>query len=363
METPSLNIKLVIANLAGGGAERAALLLAECMTELGHDAEIILFEDVVAYDVPAGVRVSCLRGAGGGGWFRSRARMRARALREHLRGRKVDLTIAFMLHAQRACKLAGAPHLWNRIGNALGGEISAEKTARRARRLLQKSRRVYDGANVVTISKGVADDLLALGIRPKAVRVVHNPADIAGVRRQARAFVPEEGEYIVHVGRFHEQKRHDLLVKAYRQSGIPQKLLLLGDDTLPTAEKTRALVGELGLRGRVIFKGFVRNPYPYIQHAKALVLCSDYEGFGLVQTEALALGVPVVSTDCVSGPAEILTGELAAFLSPPGDAGALAANIAKVIANPPEITAEHAERFDVKICARKYLALRETSAE
>ncbi len=99
------------------------------------------------------------------------------------------------------------------------------------------------------------------------------------------------------------------------------------------------------------------NPYPYIKGAKALVLASNAEGLPTVLIEALILGTPVVSTNCQTGPQEILTGELAEFLSPVGDIDALTSNIRKVIENPPKIREEHIAKFDKDINVRKYLNL------
>jgi glycosyltransferase involved in cell wall biosynthesis len=116
-------------------------------------------------------------------------------------------------------------------------------------------------------------------------------------------------------------------------------------------------VEELGLQDKVIFKGFNSNPFPYIKNAKALVLSSDFEGFGMVLVEALVLGTPIVSTDCPSGPNEILVDELKPFLSPVGDSEALAKNIKKMVSQPIKITEIYTDRFNAEVSARQYLSL------
>ena len=345
------------------------LQLAASMTARGHRAEVIVLEDWINCEIPDGIHMTVLGKKLRGGLFGRQGLgkwLRARALKKHLRGANADLIFASIELAHEVCHLAKLPNLWYRVDAALGmiNGTLAKRSKRKARQELQKMRRIYKNASMVAVSNGVADDLANLGIAPKTVRVIENPFDFAEIRRRAEEFSPQETDYIIHVGRFDPpQKRHDVLLRAYAKARVPQKLLLLGDAENSHGEKMRGLAAELGIADRVVFKGFCRNPYPFIKNARALVLSSDYEGFGLVLAEALILGTPAVSTDCPSGPNEILTGELAAFLSPPGDADALAANMKKVIANPPQISARHFERFDAKICARKYLALRETSAE
>jgi glycosyltransferase involved in cell wall biosynthesis len=147
--------------------------------------------------------------------------------------------------------------------------------------------------------------------------------------------------YVVHAGRFVRQKRHDILLDAYVASGIPHNLVLLTGNTPALVEMIRAR----GLQDRVIIPGFRSNPFPWFAHASALVLSSDFEGFGNVLVEALACGTPVVSTDCPSGPGEILTGSLANCLCPPGDAAALGQTLRCIVENPPQIDQADLSRF------------------
>ncbi len=146
-----------------------------------------------------------------------------------------------------------------------------------------------------------------------------------------------------------------ILIDAYIRSAIKQKLLLIGEDSIEESIKDK--INQEGIEDRVLLKGYMDNPYPYIKDAKALVLASNAEGLPTVLIEALILGTPVVSTDCPTGPKEILTGELAEFLSPVGDRDALAHNIRKVIENPPKILEEHIAKFHKDISVRKYLNL------
>ena len=186
------------------------------------------------------------------------------------------------------------------------------------------SRRIYPLAHgIIAVSKGAADDLCAFA--PGAcsrIRVIPNPIDLALIYRKAKGPTPEwvEGWFdkpvAVAVGRLHRQKGFDLLISAFAQAveaGMDWKLLILGEG----AERVRLerQVAALGLQARVRLPGFVSNPYPFMRRSNLFVLSSRYEGLPTVLIEALALGLPVVSTDCPSGPREIL-GDQYPFLVP-----------------------------------------------
>jgi glycosyltransferase involved in cell wall biosynthesis len=157
----------------------------------------------------------------------------------------------------------------------------------------------------------------------------------------AQAQLPQS-PYVVHVGRFSGQKRHDLLLDAFaRLKNLPHRLVLLAESH-PALER---MIRERGLEGRVEVAGFQQNPYPWIAAADLLVLSSDHEGLPNVIVEALALGVPAVSTDCPSGPREILGAALPGCLVPTGDAAALAGAIERALAERPDASRVDLARF------------------
>lgn len=218
-------------------------------------------------------------------------------------------------------------------------------------------KKLYNNQNLIAVSEGVEQDLLNFGIKPKSICTIYNPNDIDFIRQQSKEYIADEQDYIIHVGSFTNQKRHNILINAYLKSGIKQKLLLLGDHEKKQGKIIKQLVADLDLNDRVIFKGFEQNPYPYIRGAKALILSSDYEGLSMVLIEALILQVPVVSTDCPHGPREILIDELAEFLSPVGDINALATNIRRMVKNPVKITDKYIDKFRAEKSATQYLSL------
>jgi glycosyltransferase involved in cell wall biosynthesis len=160
----------------------------------------------------------------------------------------------------------------------------------------------------IAVSEGVKNDLLAnYGIRGSKLRVIHNPVNTDRICARAAEApsidIPEP--YIMGMGRLVPNKNFRLLIEAYRTSQIAENLVVLGDG--PQRGELESLVAHYGLIGRVILTGHMDNPYPIMKAARLFVCSSNAEGFPNSLIEAMALGCPVVSTDCDTGPLEILT--------------------------------------------------------
>lgn len=160
-----------------------------------------------------------------------------------------------------------------------------------------------------------------------------NVIDLDAIRRRAdaEATLPR-APFIVSSARLDEgQKDHRTLLRAYAlarsRSAIVGDLLLLGDG--PDRAALEALATELGIAPFTRFLGFCANPFPYVRAAQMLVLSSRYEGFGMVLAEAMALGTPVIATDCPTGPRDLL-GDGAGLLVPPGDVESMASAIERL---------------------------------
>lgn len=333
-----MKFALVTTNLRGGGAEKAMCKLAALLAGRGHEAHLVLLEHVVEHAVPAGVLLSALTKPGqiaGKGFVGKR--LLAMRLKRHMAflagAQPFDLTLSTLPFADEVSKLAALPHLWHRIANTLSAEIGklARNSPGKAARRREKYRQLYGRGRLVAVSDGVADDLRQMNISAQRIERIYSPFDPAALGRQSveTASLPDS-PYILHIGRFAPQKRHDLLLDAFRTLPSSQRLVLLCHDD--TALQTMLVERGLnGLNGRVIVAGFQANPYPWIAGADLLVLCSDHEGMPNVLVEALLLGTPVVSTDCPSGPREVLRGGLYGRLVPCGDAIALASAMQKTL--------------------------------
>lgn len=322
-----MNFALIVTNLAGGGAERAMLNIAALLAGRGHGVDLILLERVIEHTVPEGVSLHVVTdGKLGHGWLGKRiAAWRLAQLWKKLDARRpIDLTVTTLPYCDEVVRHARLPRTRYRIANTLSAEIDrlARRDPGKARRRLDRYRAVYDGQSLIAVSEGVAADLRQrLGLSAD-IATIYNPFDFQRIRHLATMPEPDlpRRPYVIHVGRFAPQKRHDLLLDAWKLAGLDMDLVLLTD---PAAGLSR-LIEAKGLAGRVTVAGFHRNPFPWIAAAELLVLCSDHEGLPNVLIEALACGTRVVSTDCPSGPHEILRGDLARWLVPMNDAAALA---------------------------------------
>jgi glycosyltransferase involved in cell wall biosynthesis len=187
-----------------------------------------------------------------------------------------------------------------------------------------------------------------LGIHPRKVVTIYNPFDLDAMREAAKTSPPDlpQEPYVLHVGRLAKQKRHDILLKAYVASGIPHRLVLITRNE--DVRSLQKLVDMQGLGSRVSVLSFRENVSPWYAHASAFVLSSDFEGMPNVIIEALAAGAPVVSTDCPSGPREVLIGALKRYLAPCGDAETLGARLREIIHSPPEIDPALLDPFSVE---------------
>jgi glycosyltransferase involved in cell wall biosynthesis len=356
----------VVTNLAGGGAERAILNVAAALAARGHRSDVLLLENIVAHASPPGIDVRALTGPGRAtskGWLGKRlagrrlARLHARLASEQ----RFDLLVSTLPFADEVAVAARLPRHWCRIANTLSAEIErlAVTQPAKAGRRRARYRRLYDGRPLVAVSQGVADDLRErLRITRARIEVIPNPFDGAALRARAAEVAPlPPRPYLIHVGRFAAQKRHDVLLDAFVPVDRRYRLVLLTD---PSPELT-SLIATRGLEDRVQVAGFQQNPYPWIAGADLLVVSSDHEGLPNAIIEALLLGVPVVSTDCPSGPREILGQVLPDCLAAVGDAQGLGAAIRRALADPPDIRRVDLSRYEAPRVAIAYEQLaRET---
>jgi glycosyltransferase involved in cell wall biosynthesis len=228
-------------------------------------------------------------------------------------------------------------------------------------------RRFYPWADaVVAVSDGVAADTAEVARIPRdAIRTIYNPADVDDIARQARLPVdhpwlqPGGPPLILGVGRLAAQKDFPTLLRAFARlrQGRDARLVILGEGRQRPA--LEALVAQLGLAECVDLPGYEGNPFRFMARAALFVLSSRYEGLPGALIQALACGCPVVSTDCPSGPHEILEGGDYGPLVPVGDDMAMAEGMERVLASPPDPDRQRrrAECFSVDACADQYLDL------
>lgn len=335
----------VIEDLYGGGAEKSLLYTADGLRQRGNQVKVFILRDRIEHRIPPGLEIVNLEAVN------RFTKLFSNPLVEQWQARRIARAldtfapdVIISCSCDKITRHLRYPHLHFWIKSDISAKFSDPRQRAKA---FAKVHRFYTGRKVIAVSQGVKKNLVeVIGLEAGEIRAIYNPYE----REPFLAMADEpaelpQGDYLINVGTYEPRKRHDRLLRAYKASGVSTPLMLLGKGKGDEEARLRALIDELGLTERVILPGYQTNPYPFIRHARALVLSSDSEGLPRALIEALLLGTPVVSVDCPSGPREILRGTLAPFLVPREDETALAEAIAAMDAAPVEVTEEHYRPF------------------
>ena len=356
------DVAIFLRGLYEGGAERVMLNLARALIERDLKVDLVLARAEGSYmaQIPSGIRLIDLKAQ----WMPSSLPKLVRYLRQE---RPVTLLAA--LHYP--CEIA----LWAKCLSGVSTRVvvsehnnlsqEAQRIAQTSVRLTPLAARLFypwaDG--IVAVSHGVAKDLAKITSLPlERIQVIYNPVVVPEVFTQAKEFVDHpwfksgEPPVILGVGRLYPQKDFPTLIRAFAQvrQVRPCRLVILGTGLEQSHLET--LIHELGLAPEVALLGFVQNPYAYMAQAKVFALSSAWEGLGNVLVEAMAVGTPVVSTNCESGPAEILADGKYGLLTPVGDSNAMAEAILSVLSgNTQNVDPSWLNQFTLEACVQKYL--------
>jgi glycosyltransferase involved in cell wall biosynthesis len=208
---------------------------------------------------------------------------------------------------------------------------------------------------IVAVSLGAADDLARLaGVKRDSITVIYNPVTGRKSRPVSVPMAPLNwwsGKHLrlLAVGNLIPIKDYSTLLAAFAllRQRVDAQLLILGEGNCRNELEAQAT--KLGIEGSLYMLGFVKDPSPYYHRADLHILSSAGEGFGNVIVEALAAGTPVVSTDCPSGPREILCNGKFGRLVPVGDASKMAWAMAESLATAPDRLALKARAQDFSI--------------
>ncbi|MCQ4105755.1 glycosyltransferase [Erwinia persicina] len=365
-----MRILMIIDGLPGGGAEKVVLTLCEGMTKMGHQVSLFSLRNVCKYALPEGIDYQVVESTSRSPWRKlTELSRRASVLDEAIKTREkqhgsYDLVFSHLHKTDRIvarCKTLAVEKLWFCIHGMLSTTYLGHRTGINRWLKKRKMGQIYHGRNVVCVSSAVAEDLIQnLSVSPRLQKVINNPFDFSDILTQAaEPYLAESEPYLIHVGRFHPNKRHDRLLKAYAKSGIQAKLVLAGTGDKQLINDIKLLADKLNITDRVIFAGFQSNPFPLIKNAKMLVLSSDSEGFGNVLVEALICGTPVVSTRCPGGPAEILERVGMEHALAKLSSKSLAEKMALVWQTPPEIDQHRLMHYELQHICQQYLSLKD----
>jgi glycosyltransferase involved in cell wall biosynthesis len=357
-------VALFLPSLRGGGAERVMSNLARGFVERGLAVDMVLAKAEGPYlsQLPPNV---CMVDLGA-----SRVLTSLPGLVHYLRRERPQALLSALDHANVVALWARAlARVPTRIVVSVHNNISwstRHAPTLRARLTPLWVRPFYPWADaVVVVSQDAAEDLVRLtGLPWRKVRVIYNPVVTPEIFSKAQEpldhpwFAPGQPPVVLGVGRLTIQKDFPTLIRAFAlvRAQRPARLMILGEGE--ERPKLEALVRELGVDQDAALPGFVGNPYAYMARAAVFVLSSLWEGLPTALIEAMALGTPVVSTDCPSGPAEILEGGVWGKLVPVGDRDALSAAVVSSLDSPslPDAT-RRAQDFSLDRIVGEYLEL------
>lgn len=359
-------LAIFLPSMHGGGVERTVVVLCRGLLEHGVAIDLVLSSAQGAFmeQVPAQVRVVEL-----GSQHASTSLLQ---LARYLRQERPTYLFSAMnyvnLTAILANELAGRPtHLIIREDNSPAASF-ARNSNWKAQLVPPLMRVLYRRAGtILAVSHGVAESLAGfIGLDPARIKVIWNPVVDEDLIAKAGEPLPqalkhlESTPFILGVGSLIAQKNFGDLMRAFAtvQEKRPQlRLLILGEG--PERPALEALAQTLGIAQSVDMPGFVANPYAFMRRAQLFALSSHFEGLPTVLIEALACGCSVVSTDCPSGPYEILDKGRFGKLVPVADVGALSYAIAEVLDAPKDSARleSRGQDFSRQASVDKYLEL------
>jgi glycosyltransferase involved in cell wall biosynthesis len=364
--SPSRPVCLFIPSFGDGGVERMMVNIARGIADQGVPVDFVACRREAPFldSLPATVTLHALG--------RVPPRERQRFLAEYVERRRPAVVLSAKTEDDRiALAVKAASSTDTRYVLRPGTTMSERWRARGKNRLRRwweqrELRNLFQRADgVVAVSEGVAADIAEVtGIPPSRIRVVRNPNITPELYALAREpldhpwFGSDQPPVIMGVGGLRTQKDFATLIKAFAllHARRPCRLMILGQGR--QQGRLLRLAGDLGVADDVALPGFEPNPYRFLARAKLFALSSLWEGSPNVLTEALALGTPVVSTDCRSGPREITRDGAFGALVPVGDVEALAAAMEETLRNPrpPDVLKEAVQEYRMDISARCYLA-------
>ncbi len=363
-------LSLFITPMTGNGGDRVVLNLSQAFVKLGYQIELVVpevtdYHQALLAELPSQIRTVDL-----------------------------GLPISSMIYFKKLFKLKQyleetQPLVLLANGDYIGVANAAKKISRSPTKIIQvvhvsvsnylgrlpdfkaKVRSFFlkyfysSSDGIIAVSHGVAQDLAKFADIPlEKIQTIYNPVVTDDLLTQAKAsvnhpwFAPGEPPVILGVGRLNPQKDFATLIRAFAKvhQQRPVRLLIIGGEPAQK-EELQELIQELNLEQDAQLFGFTKNPYAFMSQADVFVLSSRYEGFGNVLVEAMATGTPVVSTDCKSGPAEILENGKYGSLVPIENPDALAQSIITTLDHPlnAEILQNRAQEFTDDKIASQYL--------
>lgn len=363
MSSKNRHLAIFVSFSGNGGVERVTLNLLQGLSRL--DVKVDLLMVIAKRGQPPSIpwpniRVIDLKV--------KHSQMAIPALIRYLRSERPDVLMVAKDRAVRATIIA---HWLARVNTRLVGQLHMNmtgflKSKPRLQRWLRAApmRWLFPYLDrIICVSEGVVEDTLAItGMPPDCVVAIRNPVITPELAEQAREPVDhpwfnEDIPIILGAGRLTPEKDFPTLIRAFGRVRQERacRLMILGEG--PLQPELESLIAEFGLSASVSLPGFCANPFAYMKRASLFVMSSAWEGSGNVLVEALALGIPSVSTDCPYGPRETLADGKYGPLVPVGDHEALARAMLQTMNNPlpSDFLRQAVTEFTIEYSAQRYL--------
>ena len=333
-------------DLRDGGSPQVLSNILNHLNRPSFNPVLVTYSEARVFPVPDGIREHVLKVKGGGSLLHKlQANLTAiLRLRRVLRLENPEVAVGMggmtnwsLIIASKLARTKTAVI----IGEHGTGALKYRKDRMTSALLSTLNKTLYPLADrVIAISDGVREYLVrGLKLSEGKVVSIHNPVDTQRIRKLSHEEVDDpwlcdqDVPVVLWVGRIAAVKGLEYLIGAFELvlRELDARLIIVGEGS--ERSSIEELVRQKGLAGNVRFAGFQRNPYRYMSRSSVFAFPSLSEGFGMVLVEAMACGLPVVSTDCVTGPAEVLENGRCGILVPVADADALARGIVDILTN------------------------------
>ena len=332
-------ILFVMISLGGGGAERVSLNILKYINREKFIPSLVLFEKKGVYldQIPEDVAVYDLKKRSRFDFFKLIFRLAYRIYPKV----KPDIVVSFLSYANfisifsRVFSFSIKPSIVVSEHSSTSISLRLNRLKRINMLLLKNIYPLTD--KIIVVSKGIKKDLIQnFNISDKKIKLIYNAINLPEIEKLSKESVTTELfnddiPIVIACGRLTYEKNFPLLLNSFSKvlKKHNAKLLILGEGE--EKGKLVKLSCILEIDDKVFFLGFQKNPFKYMAKSDVFVLSSIYEGFGNVIVEAMACGIPVISTDCPSGPGEIITDGVNGFLVPVGDILAMSDVILKLL--------------------------------
>ena len=315
-----MKILVLHGHLSMGGEERVLLNVLRNLVELNYDVDLLITwnhkeNNLFENEIPKKVNYEFLFDSynGKNKLIKEIYRIKAKTtylkkIEKKIKNEKYDIVIDYSSNLLKYDNfdIKIPVFAWIHFSLTFGEKLTLEK--------IKKYKKQYKKySKIFVITRVMKDEFInKVGIDEKKVELVYNPIDLKLIEKKAENVEKKyenylKQDYFLQVSRLTQQKQPEHLVDIYyklKQAGIKEKLYFIGDGEKKEIIKQK--IKEYNLENDIILLGQIENPYPFFKNAKLFVHTAKYEGLPTVLLESLALGTPVVSYDCPTGPRDIL---------------------------------------------------------